>query len=312
MRRREAERILRSVNPFLTILNAIPFFKFSSEDWERLMDRVEDPPTPEELEECKVARGACLLAPPELPEETRFPVVDMLDRGAKSRYRSSIPGKLGKLKRTRYKHLSIEQMRDRKVIIVVHQAGVERTEHRWQQTAWKVTCQSAIGPEGVRYRVHPPFARLIASNRMDRSPYHTINIEVLGNFEGVEGKGNWYKPERLGYGELGEQQAGALEAEIRYWIDWCHEHGIEVYMIAPHRISGRSSSGKPNRQICCGSGPWRVAEKVSAETQTPIPADDLKLGGLTVDPQWYSELHGHCPKRDAKGNVSRPIEGKAA
>jgi len=277
-------------------LAALPYIRYAAEDWEKMVSAL-GVPTPDELAECAAERGACVEPRGLLSEMVRYPVVEFFEKAANNaRYRSSVPGRLGRLKVSRYPPVDLAR---RKIILTIHQAGVERSESRWGQTAWRVSAQRCIGPTGTRYRNFRLNVRLITANRMDRSPYHGIGFEVLGNFEGVAGSGNWYEPERFGYGVLGEVQANALYVELHAVIAELRSIGLEVYMIAPHIIAGVSRSGRPNRQLCCGSAVWAVAERVAAETQIPIPGPKMKFGGLPLPEDWHSEFHGRCQLRAA-------------
>lgn len=275
----------------LAALAALPYLRYASEDWETKISRL-GVPTEADLLECLAERDACTEPDGFLSELVRYPVVDFRERASnEARYVSSKPGVQGRLKLSRYPTVDLAR---RKVVLVVHQAGVERTEARWHQTAWRVTGHHCIGPTGVRYRNFDHNVRLIASNRLDRSPYHAIAFETLGNFEGVAGTGNWYKPDRFGRGVLGEVQANALYVALHATIAELRAIGIEVYMIAPHIVSGVDRRGRPNRPLCCSSAVWAVAERVAAETRIPIPGPEVKFGGDPIPEDWHSEHHGAC------------------
>jgi len=216
-----------------------------------------------------------------------FEVVNLEDRAAVVRY-----GRNGKNKRTRYAPADLSK---RRVVIALHQPGVERTEARWRQTAHRVTAQRFIGPTGVRYMLHPLTTQLIATNRFNRSPWHCINFEVAGNFEGVDGSGRWWNPERMGKGRASEAQLAATRAEIRSVIDEVRMLGGEVEAIVPHIIAGRNSAGRPNRQICPGSRVWSEAgEWAGAELGLKVPAAGFRLGGLPVPESWHGPHWGRC------------------
>lgn len=216
-----------------------------------------------------------------------YPVRDLEPQAAEVKYPN------GLIKRTRYPRVDLSE---RMVVIAYHQAGVERSEARWGRSAHRVTCHREIGPTGTRYRVHPLNVRLVATNRLDRAPWHAICIEVLGNFERVEGTGSWYKPDRFGRGVLGAAQATALRQESAAIIREVRELGGEVLGVVPHIVAGRNAKGVPNRQACCGSAIWKVAESVAWKHGLRVPAPKWKIGGLPVPNEWRSKHWPHMKR----------------
>lgn len=222
------------------------------------------------------------------PGERRvlFPVIDLERAAAAETYPN------GKTKRTRWRPVDLST---RVVLIGLHQAGVERGEQRWMDTVHRVTCHRAIGPSGNRYRVHPLDRRLVAINRLDRRPFHTISIEVLGNFEGVDGgRPDWWKPEVMGRGYPDEAQISALRQEILAVEAEVRDMGGRLSGIVPHRVSGRNRRGKPNRPICPGSRVWSAGgEWAAAELGVPVPAPGQTFGGLPIPESWHGD---HWPR----------------
>lgn len=246
-------------------------------------------PEPGEVEACAADRQCAddLLDPakPGTPPSI-YPQIDVERQAAAVKYDSGI------VKRTRY---PVVDLRRRTVLIALHQAGVERSEGRWLDSVHRVTCHRAIGPSGNRYRVHPIDRRLVCTNRFDRDPWHAIGIEVLGNFEGVDGSGKWYKPEIFGRGRAGEAQIAALREEIAAICSEVDDAGAVVAGIVPHRIAGVDSKGKPNRPICCGSRVWSQAgEWAGAKLGLRVPADGFAVGGLPIAPEWHGEFWPDC------------------
>jgi len=243
--------------------------------------------SPDDLAACEAERCAT--------EEViaDFEVVDLEGRAAKARYRGK-NGKPGKLKRTRYPRVSLAK---RRVVVSLHQPGVERTEARWRQTADRVTSHRFIGPTGVRYRQHPLETRLVATNRLDRAPWHAIAIEVAGNFERLDGTGTWWNPDRFGRGRATDAQIEATRVEIASLCEEVSELGGEVEAIVPHIIAGRDRNGRPNRQACCGSRVWSEAgEWAGAVLGLSVPAPGFALGGLPVPDAWHGPYWGRCDR----------------
>lgn len=275
------------MNPFLYLRNVWPW---SVDDWSP--DWSPDEPEPGDADQSTADRAQAAVEAARPGERVVYPVVNVEDRAATVKYKN------GKTKRTRYRPVNL---RKRKVIVGMHQAGVERGEARWGKSVHRVTCSRAVGPTGTRYKVHPLTTRLVCTNRFDRKPWHCIGIEQLGNMEGVEGSGRWYKPEVFGYGTLSKPEEMGLMQEIESIKDEVEAMGAELYGIAPHRVSGKGRNGKPNRQLCCGSAIWsRVGERAAVEFGLRVPGEYQSFGGLTIPENWHGP---HWDEVQARGLV---------
>lgn len=271
-------------NPFKYLSELWPW---SIDDWSPDWDEREDPPPDSyagqilanDAADAKRDREGSAIArikPGETP--TPFPVVSVEKRAKAAKYPN------GKIKRTRYRRVNLAK---RKVVIGLHQAGVERGEARWGKSVHRVTCHRAIGPTGTRYRVHPLDTRIVCTNRFDRKPWHCIGIEQLGNMEGNEGQGNWYKPDTFGYGTFSLAEEESLLQECAAICTEVEAMGAKVYGIVWHRISGKNKKKKPNRPLCPGSAiVQRVGMRVAIELGLKIPGPDQSFGG-TVTPTWW-------------------------
>jgi hypothetical protein len=215
-------------------------------------------------------------------------IIDLQRPAAAQRYGS------GRLKRTRFPAVDLST---RQVVIVLHQAGVERSDEAWRKSAHRVTCHYAVGPSGVVFRVHPPPTRLVAANRVDRYPWHAISIEVLANLEGVAGSGKWWMPAKYGRGQLGDLQIQGCRLAIMTACDDIRAAGGEVFGILPHRTTGRDSVGRPNRPICPGSAVWsHCGEWAGAALGLRVPGPGWCLGGMSVPQTWHGPWWEHCTR----------------
>ncbi len=218
-----------------------------------------------------------------------FEVVDLEHRAAAATY-----GPDGPNKRTRYRRVRLSS---RRVVISLHQTGVDRTEGRWRKSAHRVTCHRFVGPTGARYRVHPLSTRLVATNRFDRAPWHCIAIELGGNFERIGGTGTWYKPDRFGFGRATDAQLDAAFVEVQHICQEVADLGGVVEGIVPHVIAGRDRRGRPNRQACPGSRQWaEVGERAGAELGLAVPAPGFALGGEPVPEEWHGPYWPLCDR----------------
>lgn len=256
---------------FPSFLWRLLFPSDASADWGSTVEAAE----PGEVERVAEER---VLADSVVDTAKVYPQIDLEKRAATCKYPHN-----GKVKRTRYRRVNLAK---RIVVIMVHQMGVERGEssRRWHRT----TCHRCIGPSGNRYRVHPLDVRLVAANAMDRKPFHTITIEIAGNFEEVDGEGTWWKPEKMGRGRASNAQIEATLQEIDTIIAEVSELGGEVVIIMPHRVSGRNKRGKPNRPLCCGSRVWSlVGERAARNHDLAVPAKGWSIGGTPIPESWH-------------------------
>lgn len=241
------------------------------DSWDDRDDEAEDGAEP------PVRDAAPVYAPPV--------VIDMPDQARDVVYERGRSIK-GKRKRTLYPRVELAR---REVVIVLHQTGVQRAEtsSRWHH----VTAHYVITPGGRILHLHPIDVRLVAANRLDRSPYHAISIEFAGNFEGVDGTGRWFAGDRMGRGRASEAQVAAGRWLCRRLCRDVAAAGSSVAAIVPHRIAGRGRDGQPNRQLCPGSRVWsEVAERVCAADGVPIPAPGVTIGGAPIPDEWHGPM----------------------
>lgn len=168
-------------------------------------------------------------------------------------------------------------------VLTVHQTGVEREVGSTRYHL--ITAHYAIRSDGALLWLFDHDQRLMSSNALDRAPYHAINVEVCGNFEGLDGSGRWWKPEIMGRGRANPAQLRTLCWLIRYLRE---KEGIEI--VAPHRVSGRNRKGIPNRPICPGSRVWQCAESFALREGLTVPDGDDHMGGEPIPLEWRSAL----------------------
>lgn len=222
---------------------------------------------------------------------TALAPIDLQAKAAKATYSSgSIKGKA---KRTLYAPVDLSK---RRVVIGLHQMGVELPSS-WPSW-WKVTGHLVIRTDGTPLILHPVRTRLVATNRVDRAPWHCIAIEFAVNAEGVDGSGRWYAPERNGRGRISESQIAGGRWACGWIYDEVRKAGGQVMGILPHITTGRDSRGRPNRQICPGSRIWsNVGEWAAVEYGLAIPGPTWKAGGLPLPPAWRGVYYDRADDR---------------
>lgn len=257
-------------------------------DW---MDDIERLREMLEVDEGEIEEACAQLLADELTEEDLdsdpctwpdFPIIDHEEEAAR---RAKYP-KSGESKR--FKFPPVKDLSQRDVVIVLHAMGVTRKS---SSTRWPlVTGHRVIGPAGERMRIHPPNRRLVAANRLDRRRFHAVSIEMSGNFEGIDGNGNWYKPHKFGAARASVSQILACRQEVIALRDELREdYGVErIYMLAPHRVSGRNKRGVPNRTLDPGSRVWSlVGEWCARHAGFPIPGPGARWAGAPIEDDWH-------------------------
>jgi len=210
--------------------------------------------------------------------------VDLMAEASRAEYEN------GHNKRRRYPPVDL---RKRRVVAVLHQTGFT-----WRPSNTRhalITAHDVIRADAATVHLHPWTTRLVAANRFDRAPWHAINLEVVTNAEGVDGRGNWYRPDLFGKGRATDAQ---IEAAWR-WVCSVQEGldalGVELYGIAPHIVSGRDKHGRPNRTIDPGSRIWSlVGERAGAELGLRVPGPGWTLGGAPVPDSWHGPYWPRC------------------
>ena len=204
-------------------------------------------------------------------------ILDMREKAATAKYKN------GKLKLTRYRRRKPGTCK----LVTAHQTGVERRDDSTR--FYRVSAHYVITRSGWLIINFDHDVRLASSNALDRSPYQAVNIEVSGNFEGLDGSGRWWRPDLVGKGRATPAQLKTL-----CWLldKIAREEPIE--MVAPHRVSGRKWDKKrrkwiPNRQICPGSRVWQCAEGWAMRNGILVPDGDDTMGGLPIEEAWRTQ-----------------------
>lgn len=215
-------------------------------------------------------------------------VADMQARAATATYRSG--SYKGKRKRTLFPRVDL---RRRRVVVVLHQTGFEAPS---SSSIWpRVTCHRAILPDATVALVHPIDVRLVAANRLDRAPWHAISIEIGGNFERDDGRGNWHAGDTAGRGRASDGQLQAAFDCIGLLCSEVRSMGGVVEAVLPHRVAGRDKRGRPNRQACPGSRVWSlVGERAGAELGLAVPDERFVIGGSAIPASWHGPHWQQC------------------
>lgn len=235
--------------------------------------------TPDEVGADTITPAGCFDDDPECDDRAHGwapEIIDLRAEAATAKYRGSGRTKLGRFPPRKPGQVTA---------LAVHQTGVERpiTSKRYHL----ISAHYVIRADGALLILFDRDVRLYSSNALDRAPVHAVNVEIAGNFEGVDGSGRWYKPEKFGRGRATPEQLRTL----RWLIDDLIQCERNFARVLPHRISGRTKRrGKwvPNRPICPGSRVWKCAESHALSRGLSVPEDGETFGGLPVPPEWRS------------------------
>lgn len=240
---------------------------------------------PDEHEQREAAQVAALVPAVLRPGECRQ-VVNLRAEAAGATYAD------GRIKRTAYPPVDL---RARKVVAMIHQAGFT-----WKATNprhSKITGHGAIRVDAAILDLHPVTTRLVAGNRIDRAPWHGVHLEVVTNAEGLDGSGNWYKPDVFGKGRATDAQIDSARQWLATLQSTLAGQGIELYGVLPHIVTGRDKRGKPNRTIDPGSRLHsEVVEWGGAELGLRVPRDGWALGGAPVPLSWHGPHWPRCSR----------------
>lgn len=250
---------------FFPLLRAIDSF----DDWnpdaeDAVLDRV--------LPDCEPVD----VDPPELPFRPVF--IDMREEASTAKYRHN-----GKLKISYFRARRLSGVSK---CVTWHQTGVERDVD--SKRYHLISSHYAIRRDGAVLWLFDHDVRLLTSNSLDRSPLHSIGVEMCGNFEGEDGSGRWWSPDRMGKGRATEAQLKSAEWLLDRIRTMTADEGGEITHCFPHRVSGRNSKGKPNRPICPGSRIWSHIEDLSLQRGMSVPGPKEKFGGSTIPLEWRS------------------------
>lgn len=244
--------------------------------------RVPEGGPPDEHEQ-REAEQVATLTPATLPLGEKRPVLNLYDRAATASYAD------GRNKRRAYPAVDLES---RRVVAMIHQTGFSWKPSNSRHS--RITGHGVVRTDATILALHPVETRLVAGNRIDRSPWHGVHCEVVTNAEGLDGTGNWYRPDLFGRGRASDAQVDAARQWLASLQVSLAVRGIELYGVLPHIVTGRDKRGRPNRQIDPGSRLHsEVVEWGGAELGLRVPRDGWSLGGAPVPLSWHGR---HWPK----------------
>lgn len=186
---------------------------------------------------------------------------------------------------------------------VIHQTAFFWKTYRWliankkYSGHHKINAHITIDTDGTILLTHNFFYYLWTANAFNPD---CISIEIMGNFEGVLGTGNWYKPEKFGYGRperiqliryrqltlwlLDPEQGPPDEALPKPMLEWrlhCRAHGCPLKYENPH------SEATDDRILDCGSETFYHASRWCFE-HTSLEHGPVAGKGVRVGPDWFA------------------------
>jgi hypothetical protein len=205
-----------------------------------------------------------IFEPPKAPEEFLDP--EFWDCFVDLTAKSNVKDKKGRRRRKGTRFWS------RLVRIVWHQTAF--TWKPWQKGKWsshhKINAHVCFDTNGAILLLHSFVYYLWTANGFNAE---CLSFEIMGNFEGEQGTGNWYRPEKFGKGRPAAIQLKRcrqltywllnpgdgpedIPAPLQAWRDAVAELGYNpLKYVNAHRQSG-TKNGKPNRPLDPGSEVW--------------------------------------------------------
>jgi hypothetical protein len=206
--------------------------------------------------------------------------IEVLDWQARAK--TAVYSKSKKNKRRRFPPVNLSR---REVYLVVHQTAFEWRPDNPMFS--QVTAQYVALPDARLVQLHPHNCKLVASNWADVRPAFAINLEVAGNFETIDGGGEWFKPERFGRGRATDAQLWVVGEWLRHMKQRAAIEGWKIKGVIPHHVA---SAGKGQ---CPGSRVWQAAEAAAIRLKLPVPGDKpvFRKSGVVMDPRWHCEAY---------------------
>lgn len=159
----------------------------------------------------------------------------------------------------------------------------------------KINAHGCLDTDGSILLLHPLRAYLMTANHFNPV---CLSWEIMGNFEGIFGTGDWYKPGKFGRGRpkriqlirarqltlwLLDPEQGPpddeLPAPLLAWREECRIHGNPLKYVNAHR------QGTDNRNLDSGSEPWYHVGQWSA-IHTTLEVGPVVGNGRPLPKAW--------------------------
>lgn len=163
----------------------------------------------------------------------------------------------------------------------------------------KINAHACFDTDGTILLIHPLFSYLWTANAFNPS---CLSFEIMGNFEGQLGKGNWYKPDKFGRHRptaiqlIRARQMTAwlcapdfgpgddeLPKPLREWRLACQTEGAELKWVNPHRGATDDRDNDPGSEVWGQVAQWSIAEGLVAE-------GPLAGKGRPTPPEWRDSV----------------------
>lgn len=162
----------------------------------------------------------------------------------------------------------------------------------------KINAHVCIDRDGSILLLHGFLFYLATANAYNSS---CLSIEIMGNFEGELGQGNWYKPEKFGAHRperiqlirarqltlwLMDPEQGPADAELppmlREWRTSVRKHGNPLKWVNPHKMA------TDDRPLDCGSESWYHVGEWSAACVPGLGIGPSAGRGEPLPDEWRS------------------------
>jgi len=174
---------------------------------------------------------------------------------------------------------------------------VSKAQKRYT-THHKMNAHILFDVDGMIIIIHNFFYYLWTANAFNPD---CISIEVLGNFEGIQGSGKWYKGDKFGRVRptreqiircrqftiwmLDPEQGPADDKLPKPLLEWrlgVREHGNPLKKVNTHRESSGDRAGDCGSELWYHVGEWTMAK-------TAMVHGEKKGKGETLPPEWSAK-----------------------
>jgi len=187
-----------------------------------------------------------------------------------------------------------------------HQTAFTWKPYRWlkENRKWsshhKINAHACFDTDGSILLLHNFFYYLWTANAFNRDCF---SFEIMGNFEGILGTGNWYKPDKFGRGRpariqlirarqftkwlLDPEQGPADDALPKPLLEW--RQAVRELGFNPLKWNNAHRQATSGRVLDCGSECWYHVVMWGVAVFEALTVGPERGDGMTIPPEWKAE-----------------------
>jgi hypothetical protein len=224
--------------------------------------------------------------------------------------KSNIKDKKGRrIRKGKRKHSALTRICWHQTAFTWKPYKILKTLKKWS-SHHKINAHACFDTDGAILLVHNFFYYLWTANAFNKD---CLSFEVMGNYEGELGTGNWYRPDTFGRARpfriqiircrqmikwlMDPEQGPADEDLPKPLLEWrlgCREHGNPLKWNNTHRESTKG------RVLDCGSELWYHVGRWGIETVDGMTQGPKRGKGMDLPSVWHAKpTVAPLPLRDA-------------